>query len=499
MNTASPNIAVIGTGSSAFGVCLSLIDQGIKPTVICSGSINSYNTTKNSVSLSKISKKDLVRIYKDAMKKEPEKKSWYGSNEIYESHTYSGSKLIGSSKFFGGFSNIWGASIVRPPKSDLLCWGSVSTPKDEDFAAIMKSFPVSFAEESGVSSATNGKNRILSDWSKRFINTNIGRVPGASEISVKPISQMVDFGDSGCEYCGMCNHSCRFDAIFSSSKKFKKWYEEGSINLIENFKVLNLDLCGKKNISIFGETDSKGINLKFRKVYLCAGALNTTRLLNSSFNNQERSYNFQRAESLIVPSIGFFGKPRINRNTLSELLIDFRVHGLTNVVHSQLSEPNENVLNFLKLWENNNFFGKYLSQFVRRHLLISIVTQSSLDSNPIKITLKKDKVISEEVSHNTDFRKTLVVYKRILKQFGAQSLNFLSKHLKENYYVGGSIPRSSSKKDVLFCDNHCRFRGDSRLILADSSAFPSIPANSIGFLSMANGYKLARYENIFAS
>ena len=90
----------------------------------------------------------------------------------------------------------------------------------------------------------------------------------------------------------------------------------------------------------------------------------------------------------------------------------------------------------------------------------------------------------------------------VLKEFLPEDvLDAIGKHkiskifLKNSlgvWHFGGTLPMKKNSKIKTCCNSSGELLGQKGLFIIDTSSFPSIPGSTIGMLTMANAYRIAK-------
>ena len=426
-------VAVIGTGLASTATIKALIDKGIKPTVLDVGE-----------SLSK----DKEELKKQIAKKSPENWTFSERDQLFENNTIKTSKFpkklaFGSDYFYGesstiqkvdskgppppfslakgGFSVGWGASVLPPSDDDLKEWPISLADLEPHFKFVLKDLSLSAAQDNLKKNfpiysqnitpleLTPGNQKLINIIDKKFSKFN------SKDFSYGQ-ARMLTKVENGCQYCGECMSGCVYDYIYKSSQTIDSLIANGKIEYIPNTLVTETQDDGAK-IKIIGKNtkNDEQVEYEFDKVFLGAGALNSTKIILKSKNLYDRSIQLKTTSGFVLPVFSFSRMISSwpNSNTQPGIFIEARSEKFKNHwIHMQVSTPNELVLlkmdlkskslsplyhlkkfllSFLTVWlcnlhsDHSNYYSFKLSK--------NIFNQAGIKAHMLKMNTKKQKAL----------------------------------------------------------------------------------------------------------
>jgi choline dehydrogenase-like flavoprotein len=142
-----------------------------------------------------------------------------------------------------------------------------------------------------------------------------------------------------------------------------------------------------------------------------------------------------------------------------------------------------------------------MKKFFLEHLVIAHCNLHSDHSPYYEISLKHDmsgkSIFQTKKVLNKNSKKivnlSLKGFKMITKNIGCYILNTFVQHSGnfDSYHLGGSFPMRNKPKLQNDTDIYGRLIGFKNVHIIDSSIFPSLPATTMGLVSMANAYRIA--------
>ncbi len=475
-------VLIIGTGLAGYGACMALLEKrNIEIDVADIGLEKPYKGQSNH----KIpNSKDINKSFFP-----------YGINDERWSVRLT-SERICSSHAMGGFSKVWSGSILRPHNEDLLDWPKESFPKTKDYKSIIKSINVAQRIDSLNEVFPNELTRIKKKGSKS-----------------------VYFGRSRIAYINkISNNGVQSSIPFDPSESFQNWFKKGLISYKKNQYVTHI-IKENKFLNVFIEEDNNLIIKKYDFVFLGAGCVNTTAIIDRSiYGEGERKYKIK-----IVPFLLqiLFKVPSINAKSLENLFPGKDLYGLCKFFlenrsrstsflwsHTQIGIINRIIIN--KITEIIPSKLKFLVDIIRKFFWFSITTfHSSLG--------EESTLISKVFRNNNHYRQSILIRENetncsndmylstkfaiISKFLHLKLIPFpFSKYIDEklrgnklgNWHFGGTLPMKKNPTKPIHCFASGELAGLEGLFIIDTSSFPSIPGCTIGLLTMANAYRIAR-------
>ena len=479
-------VLVVGSGLSAYGACIALLDKNkknkLKIEVIDIG-LKNTNQIKNDYEV--YNSKDYQGSFFP-----------YGINDSKNTFKLD-SKRICSSHAFGGFSKVYSGSILRPKSSDLIDWPEEAIPSTEDYERIFSSLNFKPPKD-------DLSDFFLRDKDYQKYNSQNSTILGNSLIA---FSKIIDKNGT--------NKYIPFD----SSIAFTQWEKEKKIKYTKNSYLVKIK--SHQGILIaFIKEKNKLIKKKYNKIYLGSGCINTTAIIDKSlFSKGSRVYFIKSVPSIfqLYLKLPFGKKKQISNKNIYDnykLCNYFLEHKskLTSKywTHTQIGPINRIILKKLK--ENSNkIFHKFLTIFCDMFLFSSTVFHSELGT---KILLKSNLTYKpgrssnlqyihiSEKENNLKIQNSIAIKIAVFKKILDLALlpipfsNFLANKLKGNKYggwhYGGTLPYSSKSLKNPFCKPSGQVAGLTNLFVIDSSTFPSIPGSTVALLTMANAHRIAK-------
>ena len=521
------NIAIIGSGLAAVSTAKFLINRGVKPIILDVG--ETLGPEKSAL----IKKMSSV---KPEQWNDYERKLVTSNPTVFNKNSFPLKLAFGSDYFYGksstsapvesvdvlppfsyakgGFSVGWGAVVQPPDNCDLNGWPVNNSKLNQYYEQILSGLPYSAIDDGLTQNfpvwssnpdplpLTRGNESLLNDLKNASLLLKDSIVFGQSRLLVRTSA----FNDGvGCQQCGCCMSGCVYGCIYKSNHDIDRLVGRNSIEYVSGVQVQTVQEVGKKiNVSLINKHGSYE-TLSFDRVFLAAGALNSTRII-------LQSKKIYKTKTLLKSTVGFVAPMlRIKRspidwpnaNTQPGLFLEYKVADLSNHwVHTQLSTPNELVFEKLKIDPNVNGFLQRVKKCLAEHLIIALCNMHSNHGNGYEIELVKstsggsDKLISNRqqlVKTRRAINKAKWRLFSIGRKIGCYPIiPFIQDSAQEGgYHVGGSLPMRNVPKEETDTNTYGNPKGYTRLHVVDSSILPSLPGTTIGLLAMANAARIA--------
>jgi len=527
-------IAIVGSGLSSISAAKILISRGVKPTIIDCGNTIDEEKVRLVERMSHLEPSDWSREDINLLTNNPTihnkkifpKKLAFGSDFFYgKADQYEAIKFEGAIPPFsyakGGLSSGWGAAVLSPDEADLTLWPIGNKELNPFFKMVLADVPYSasndnlstvfplFSNNAEPLDLTSGNKEVLEDLNKYVYSNNQKTIlVGQSRLLVR-VSK--DSTGNGCKYCGNCMSGCVYDYIYKASSELDRLILSNKVDYRPNTLVQKVSEDSANAYIEVKDTLTEEISsLIFNKVLLGAGAVNSTRIVLRSKGLYNMPVRLLSTVTFVAP-VFRLKKMKVDwpkTNTQPGIFLELKDDNFSkNWVHVQVSTPNEIVLDKLGVDFNKKSIMQWLKKKLLAHLLIVHGSIHSNNSPGYKIILRKtdDDGIDELYSKREQKKDTYGNIKRALFKLNNifRKINcFVIIPLAQNsiksggYHVGGSLPMRENPIE----DTETNLLGNPKdwnnIHVIDSSVFPSLPATTIGLLSMANASRIASKMDI---
>jgi ferredoxin len=436
-------------------------------------------------------------------------KPYFGNQDVYDSNKSEtrinyeeGSPRI--SRYFGGFTNVWGGVLEKQPASILSGW-------PDDLLLELDSY-----YNQVIDIISNGKGLIKPNLhgpsGDKWVRNNVSN-PNEF-LSYFTDSYLAINENSGCNKCGLCQIGCPYDQIWSAKFLIDSIYEKFNFDL----ELGVVDRIKKEKnyykISILKEGKLK--HLRTKKILLGAGPIGTAAILQRSemISDKILVRDTQTVLNTYIDIKQIWRRLDHHRVTLTDatlrFLPDFDFQNFTSL---QL------YFNFngagYKLQNSTRFLRYFPLSFLTAASRILVFTISYFDTSlsgtiSIQYNSKTNlcEVSSSKKLDKNEIKKTNRIISKKLRSFGLIRIPFsLFLNMGGGYHFGASLPmlkekelESDNKSEKLkFTNNFGELTTNPGVYIIDASNFPFIPTGSIALLSMANALRISRHiSNKFA-
>lgn len=518
------NVAVIGSGLASISAIKALLDRGVRPVVFDvgvtldakrQGVVNELSRSSpecwSDQNIEFLSDNPTLKNNKGLPKK-----LVFGSDYLYgesnkEAAIEGDDELPPFSYAKGGFSTGWGAAILPPDDSDIQNWPIGNNELAKYYSKVLEGLPYS-AKDDGLSlnfpvikensvplKLTEGNVSMLRDLDKARLMQEGSLVFGQSRLMV---SAEDGSGYAGCKYCGHCMSGCVYGSIYKSDSEIDRLIKEDKIDYISGALVQKLEEVGGY-VKVIYTRDGEQEVRQFDRVFLGAGALNSTRIVLQSKSIFDKKVTLKSRAGFVAPMLRL-KKASIdwpNVNTQPGIFLEFKVDNLSNHwVHTQLSTPNEMVLQKLGIDFGDGGLLQSFKRFLAGHIVVAFCNMHSDHAEDYELSLKS----------RGKNRGSFIKYSRVKSKYSAYSIKLTVKKLFSisrkigcypvlpfiqnntgSYHVGCTMPMKKEPVEETDTDLLGRPKGWERIHVVDSSVFPSLPGTTIGLLAMANARRIA--------
>lgn len=517
-------VAVIGSGLSAVGAIKALVRQGIRPVVLdCGETLDSRRANfadalsrKNPGEWSDEERGILGQNFSLNNGSSIPKKLLFGSDYFYgkpraEAPVENTGNIPPFSYALGGFSVGWGAAILPPQACDLDGWPLEINEINKYCEAAISDLPYS-AKDDGLSlnfPVLNGhacslhlnqaEKMVLGWLHNASILEKDKLVFGQARLLVNPDSNE---NSTGCKYCGQCMSGCVYKSIYKATDDILALSKKGEIDYKPGRLVLELSENGDRVMINYVGPDGRENISEFDRVFLAAGAVNSTRIVLNSLKIFNKKAVLKTRGGFVMPVFSFRKLPIDwpNCNTQPGIFLELKGGRLKHWVHVQISTANELLYQKLKINAASTGLLSRIRKFLAEHIMLFFVNYHSDHAGHYELWLtQKTDDMSNGCLHSrhldSGFRLTqfFLASFRILKicfKIGCLPLIPLAKNNSGSYHVGGTLPMRERPVDSLDTDDLGRVSAWKRVHVIDTSTFPSLPGTTIGILAMANAMRI---------
>jgi len=419
----------------------------------------------------------------------------------------------------GGFSAVWGATVLPYLTSDTADWPFPIADLAPHYREVLSFVDLSAVEDDLAAAFPLHTHRrdalrmsgqaaaLLRDMQARREPLRAEGISfGTARVAVRAATRG---GKPGCVYCGLCMYGCPNGLIYSAAATLEILEANPLFRRVPGVIVDCLRETPTQEVEITGRQREGGASVAFRasRVYLAAGAISSTRILLRSLGAYGRPVTLKDSQYFLFPLLRYAGQPGVRGealHTLSQVFLEICDPAISeHTVHIQVYTYNDLYAGALR-----KSFGRAarLAEPAMGPLLSRLlIMQGYLHSNhspTIAMTLERrpsgiDALALEGFSNRaagTDAMLRRVVRKISRNGFRLKALplGFLLHKTApgRGYHSGGTFPMRRSpgefESDVLG-----RPRGFERVHVVDATVFPSIPATTITFSMMANAHRIA--------
>lgn len=518
-------IAVVGSGLAAVAALRVLVQRGHKPVVFDVGETAPGYTKEVVARMAQQrpgdwDENDLCSIAANptiSRKHAFPRKLAFGSDFFYgrASDSFRMSAENGQLPPFsharGGFSEGWGAAVLPPDESDLKDWPIGNEELSRYYRMVLADLPFSAARDELAHvfplfsdpdpvAITPGCLSMLEDMRACSKRTGKDVVFGQARV----LTAATDAEKRpACRYCGHCMSGCVYGSIYKASQGIEALIAAGAIHYRSGCLVREWEETDTGVKLKYLENNSSESQL-FDRVFLAAGATGSTRIALRSIRRFDEDVRLRSTDGFVVPLLcrkkAALEWPRVN--TQPGIFLEFKLDGFSDHwVHTQLSTPNELVLQRLGIRTGPVSVGQRLKWWIAERLIIAHCNLHSELSNHYSLRLcrrgaDEDELISRR-GVSDEFavacKKASRKLASVAWQAGCYSVNIAAKNTATtgSYHVGGTMPMRlvpGAETETNLLGNP---KNHTRVHVIDSSVFPSLPGTTLGLLAMANAARIA--------
>ncbi len=416
----------------------------------------------------------------------------------------------------GGLSNVWGAGVLPYTDRDLAGWPLGAADLAAGYRAAFELMPQAgeddeLATRYPLPSAPDGP--LLRSYAAERLLARLraherrlsraGYHFGASRLAVRVGHPAPS---AGCVYCAHCLDGCPYGHIYTAAHSIEDLRDAGRIDYRPGLHVDRIvERDGEVEVeatSLPGlETDGRSVTVKGERVFLAAGALSSTIILQRS--------GFLPAQAELLDSQTYYlpflwlgpvgASGHEPDHTLSQLFVVLEDEAVSeHPIHISLYTYNDGLTERARAAHPRiaSLLGPALDAITRR-LVVGICFLHSDESPGIVSSLDADgRSVRLRPRANDRTAPTLRrLQAALLRALGPVGLVPLAPVAERapaggGFHSGGSLPmRANPRADA--ADTLGRPPSAGRVHVVDAACFPSIPSGTITLPAMANAHRIA--------
>jgi hypothetical protein len=492
---ANRRVAIVGTGFGAFGALQGLVEASDLEIVIFDIGLTSPVAEQSEKTVHN------AKTYKGSF-------FTYGVNDHRWSVKLESERLC-SSHALGGHSTVYSGAVLYPKESDLTDWPVLSRPKPVDYREILESlhvlhesdsleqvFPLYPTTEAVTETPPEGSSNVILGLSRLAVmeDTDPDIADSKASINNGRIKRLKPFQLSAVLY-----------ELFASNNVVYR----------DNCYVTKT-ICGEAGTYLEYETNGQNRSDLFDAVFIGAGCVNTTGIIDRSLHDEgSRKYEIKMPSGIIQAFLRLaFRAPKISElrrlNGLPEFFLEIN-SPLTHRTwsHTQITMLNEQIVTAVcsKLPSLLHPLVRSLSRMF--YFALSGMHSDFSKSSTLECRSYRDekgrlhhRVIIHEYQAERNPMLSKAVKRGILRNwnalrmipfpFGESLSDFFKGNRLGGWHFGGTLPMVDRPSSQSECNSSGMVSGLKEVYIVDSAAFPTLPASTVALLIAAHGHRVAR-------
>jgi len=407
----------------------------------------------------------------------------------------------------GGFSAVWGTSIMPYRQHDIERWPITAADFAPHYRAVLDFMPAAQghdALEEAFPTYRSTEPMPLSPQASALLQNLQSHEPQLRSQGVTFGRSRLAINATPCVRCGLCMYGCPYGLLYSTTHTVDALLANPNFRYAPGFVVQRVEEVGDE-VRIH-TLNARGVPETFssERAFMAAGVLASTAIMLRSLGLYDQHVTFADSQYFLLPMLRLRGVPgfeRGNLHTLAQLFLELIDDTLTpNTVHLQAYTYND-------LFEAPiaQKLGPLQAIFPSKALLSRLfLFQGYLhsdDSRSMQGHLEHTATGDALRLTSAPRPHTEATLKKVVRKLG--SLRSLTGLLPltsllqpgepgRGFHTGGSFPMSLNPSG-LETDLLGRPWGLKRTHIVDSSVLPSIAATTITFTAMANAHRIGTF------
>ena len=405
----------------------------------------------------------------------------------------------------GGFSAVWGTSIMPYAQRDISSWPITADDLAPHYRAVLDFMP-----------AAQGHDALEEDFPTFKVTEPMPLSAQASALHARLQKNEAElrsrhllFGRSRlaidsahCVRCGLCMYGCAYGLLYNTAQTVDALRSNPNFRYAPGYVAQRVEEQGDQAFAHALNVQTNTVEvLLAERVFVAAGTLASTALMLRSLDAYDAQVTFADSQYFLLPMARLAGVENFEPNklhTLAQLFLELTDPAVTpRTIHLQLYTYNDLFKRLIdsKLGALSGLFPSK-TFFSRLYLLQGYL--HSDDSRRLHGTLQR--TASGDVFHLSapERKETAETLQRVVRKLSSlrslTKLHPLTPMLKaadpgRGFHTGGSFPMSNAPTGFQ-SDTLGRTHGLKRIHLVDSSTMPSIAATTVTFTAMANAHRI---------
>ena len=445
----------------------------------------------------------------------------FGSNYPYRDaveHLGLVSEGVGleASLALGGFSTVWGGSMLPCLAADVTDWPITVPQLAEHYQAVLELTGLS-AERDAISELwplyldapghleasrqAQAMQKVMDRHRERLRQAGIHH--GRARVAIKAARGP---SEPGCVYCGMCMYGCPYGYIYSSENSLSRLKQAGDFRYQPDVIVRTVqESADRVKICGYHRVTREPLEFEAERVYLAGGVIPTTGILLRSLEAYDRPVQIKDSHYFLLPVALFKRIPNVRHeplHALSQLYVEIRDPKVSpHTVHLQVYSYSDLIGRTISgALEPFAKWLPFLARELEGRLLLIQGYLHSAESSQIRATLRRNPAGRNDTlslqAEASPLARTVVhrVVRKLLGQshrLGVVPLPMLLQMNKSgrSFHAGGSFPMRANP-NAFETDLCGRPAGLRRVHAVDATILPSIPATTITLTVMANAHRI---------
>jgi len=415
----------------------------------------------------------------------------------------------------GGFSNVWGATILPYLADDMANWPIALDDLAPHYQAVLsfmnftaakddleQRFPL-YSDTYRTVNPSQQAQALIADLKRHRDQLRAeGFLFGYSRLAVASQRHRRE-----CVHCGLCMYGCPYNLIYNSALTVDELKKHPNFTYIKDVVVQKLsESHGRVRIEARSRLRPETFILDASRVYVAAGVLSTTRLLLDSMEAYDQPLTIKDSQYFLLPLLRYKGVPGVTDeklHTLAQVFIEIFDDDLSEQsIHLQVYTYNDLYQQAIRrlLGPSYVLFRSLSNAFMERLLLIQGYLHSDLSPTiSVKLEAPKNGSASKLLLEGRENKRTKETLRKLAIKLRKNRSSFKAIPIwplmkisqpGRGFHSGGTFPMRR-RPEVFETDTLGRPVGFEKVHVVDSTVFPSIPASTITLSIMANAHRIA--------
>lgn len=406
----------------------------------------------------------------------------------------------------GGFSSVWGASLLPYAADELAAWPVPLAEMEAGYRAVMRLMACAaaqdeLAEHYPLYSDSPPEPLALSRQAAAILGGLRRHTEAVQGLGVRFGQARLAIRARDCQYCGLCLYGCPHQVIYSAADTLERLIKEPRLKYLPGVLVRAFEERAG-GVVIQGRDLATGAALTWEgeRLFIGAGVVGSAKIVLESLGLYDHELEIQDSSYFLMPALALQSTPRAEEEalqTLSQLFLEFERAELGGKkIHLALYTYNDIFRQLFRglLLGGRGPLGGVVRALCDRFVMLGGFLHSDV-STAVRLRLAPDRVVHLSRGEDKGERRLIrrlgwfiLKRARLFRMAPVAPMTSVSDPGR-SYHSGAIFPMHAAPQGHQ-SDRFGRPFGLRRVHVVDASVLPRVAAGPITLTAMANAHRI---------